>query len=76
MRFTAAEMWPAFGRKIIMITQNEGTLTLQVNNPGVVDRIAVAALYGYYYPNLGDVSRGGMETGGGPDGHEDATREF
>lgn len=71
-RYTNPEPYPAFARKMFLIVQNQGHLVLQVNNPSGSTQIAFAALYGYYYPNLGDVGRGGLETAAGEGGHEDA----
>lgn len=73
MRYTETEPWPAFGRKMFFHVPNQSRLVLQVNNPSGAEEIAIAALYGYYYPNLGDVGRGGQEShvqGGW--GHEDS----
>jgi|GEM_PF-1777502 len=56
-----AAPWPAFGRKMFLNVGNNGTLKLQVNNPSGASETAVAALYGYYYPNLGDLPGGSLE---------------
>jgi hypothetical protein len=64
MRYSGIpDPWPAFGRKIFLNLTNNSQLILQVNNPGVAPQIAIAALYGYYYPNLGDLTKGSLESG-------------
>jgi hypothetical protein len=74
-RYTSALPFPAFGRKLFLNVTNDGRLQLQVNNPSGLVQVGFCALYGYYYPNLGDLDRGGMESAAGRDGHEDGDRD-
>jgi hypothetical protein len=53
--------WPAYGRKIFLTVQNQGRLVLQVNNPSGDAVLCPAALFGYYFPNLGDLPKGSLE---------------
>lgn len=55
--------WPAYGRKMFLHVPNYGRLVLQVNNPSNTAQLCPVALYGYYWPNLGDLPRGSLETG-------------
>ncbi len=64
MRYSGVpDPWPAFGRKMFIAVQNNGTLVLQVKNSGAGEVICPAALYGYYFPNLGDLPKGSLERG-------------
>jgi len=53
--------FPCFHRRIVMTLNNDSRLTLQVNNTSGIVRLAFASLYGYYYPNLLGLSKGGQE---------------
>lgn len=66
--------WPAWGRRIFLHAINDQRIVLQVNNPDAAPQIAIAALYGYFYPNLRDVGRGSLETGWA--GNEESDRAF
>jgi len=55
--------WPAYGRKMFLHVSNQGRLVLQVNNPSMSEQLCPVALYGFYWPNLGDLPRGSLETG-------------
>jgi hypothetical protein len=59
----AALPWPAMVRRIYIELQNDRQLVLQVQNSSGVDQLAFAGLYGYYFPNLGDLPRGSLERG-------------
>ena len=53
--------FPCFHRRIVITLNNDSRLTLQVNNTSGTVRLAFASLYGYYYPNLLGLSKGGQE---------------
>lgn len=69
--------FPCFHRRIVMVLNNNSRLTLQVNNTSGTARLAFASLFGYYYPNLLGLSKGGQEAppfaesgfGEGPEDH-------
>lgn len=63
----AAIPYPAMTRRLDFHIRNNGRFVLQVNNTGPSTVIALAALCGYYYPNLGDRDRGALERGSGND---------
>ncbi len=59
--------WPAMVRRIYIEIQNDRQLVLQVQNNSGDDQLAFAGLFGYYFPNLGDLPRGAIERGGNVD---------
>lgn len=67
-----AAPWPAWGRKMFLNVINGQRLVLQVNNPDAAPQLAIAAIYGYFYPNLRDLGKGSLETGIG--GNEESDR--
>jgi hypothetical protein len=60
----AAQPFPSQPRKVMMQLQNDQRLALQVRNTGGVDAVALGAIYGWYYPNLGDMPRDAQESTG------------
>lgn len=57
--------WPAMVRRVYLEIQNDRQLVLQVMNTSGAPQLAFAGLFGYYFPNLGDLPRGSIESHGG-----------
>jgi len=55
--------WPAFHRRTFIQVSNNQLLTLQVRNTSGAEAVAIAGLYGWFYPNLGTLGKGGQEDG-------------
>lgn len=62
-RVNAPNPWPAQPQRFNMLITNDRQIRLQVRNTSGINQRAFAALYGYYYPNLGDLTRGSLERG-------------
>ncbi len=60
----AAQPFPSQPRKVTMQLQNDQRMVLQVRNTGGADTVALGALYGWYYPNLGDMPLDAQESTG------------
>lgn len=60
----SATPFPSQPRRIHLQVQNDQRLVLQVRNTGIADATALGALYGWFYPNLGDMPRDAQESTG------------
>ncbi len=56
--------WPAMVRRCSFEIPTDNVLTLQVQNLGVATEIAIAGLFGWYYPSLGHPGREAFESTG------------
>jgi hypothetical protein len=56
--------FPAQPRRVFIIIDNNSRLVLQVNNTSGIPVNAYAALYGWWYPNLGTSERSAFEASG------------
>jgi hypothetical protein len=72
-RVNAPNPWPAQSARFDIVLGNSQQIRVQVNNPSGVSQRCFAGLFGYYYPNLGNLNPGSLETG---TLNEDAARDI
>lgn len=60
----AVTPFPSQPRRVHFQVQNDQRFVLQVRNTGVATATALGGLFGWFYPNLGDLPRDAMESTG------------
>ena len=72
-RINAPNPWPAQAARFDTVLMNGEQIRLQVFVPAGAAQRCFACLYGYYFPNLGSLTKGNLETG---HLNEDAARDI